>query len=169
MDEQLKSLKNPINQKEFEKVHFTDQNKQAVRQKLNKSIKSGKFIPNLVLSLLLIILGSSAYMFFTNSSEHSLSPQIITDTYTSSKVPEVEGTNGIISIEWLSDSMDRGNHEYDTSAHGLLVVDSTIGDLGRGQVVYYNTPNVLEKNIGRIVGLPGETVEIKKARYISMA
>jgi len=71
-------------------------------------------------------------------------------------------------IDWGSDAMDRGSHDFMTSVHGQLVVTSDFTDLQRGQVVYYQTPPLVttsspstpEKFIGRVVGLPGETVEI---------
>ena len=66
--------------------------------------------------------------------------------------------------------MDRGNHEYDSLNHGQLVVDLTYKEVKRGDVIYFKTPEYISDSanvklpdhlIGRIVGLPGETIEIK--------
>ena len=87
--------------------------------------------------------------------------------------------------------MDRGHYEYVTidMAH-KVVVDPGASNYVRGDVVYYTTPkyingiqgienksfnlkeslgiNIKENEISRIVGLPGETVEIKKGQvYIN--
>nr|WP_255723364.1 signal peptidase I [Sporosarcina sp. ACRSL] len=64
--------------------------------------------------------------------------------------------------------MDRGNHDFETHEHGQLVVSTDFDELQRGQPVYYHTPpSLITKNpavpemyIGRVIGLPGETVEI---------
>ena len=70
--------------------------------------------------------------------------------------------------------MDRGNHDFETHEHGQLVVSTDFDELQRGQAVYYHTPSsVIAKNaavpemyIGRVVGLPGETVEIKGGQVL---
>ena len=93
----------------------------------------------------------------------------IMDNDTIQKVPTVGKTDDLFEIEWQSDAMDSGNHDYDTAQHGNLLVDPSFSNVGRGDVIYYKTPqSALEKNpqlsdlyIARVVGLPGETVAIK--------
>ena len=75
-------------------------------------------------------------------------------------------------MEWGYDSMDRGNHDYDTFTHSKLVVELDYSNLNRGDVIYYKTPKIVIKQnsnipdyyIARVVGLPGETVEIKEGQ-----
>ncbi|MGG2028869.1 S26 family signal peptidase [Gottfriedia sp. S16(2024)] len=77
-------------------------------------------------------------------------------------VPIVE-SKGFKEIEHLYDEMYRGNHEY----AGTLVVDTTYykqHKFQRGEVVYYVSPKNGNKNVARVVGLPGEIIEIKKGQ-----
>ena len=93
----------------------------------------------------------------------------LTDPDTLPEVQMVDATGDTKLIEWRSDAMDRGNHDYDTSTHSSLVVELGYPDVNRGDVVYYKTPasaiaknpNLPEHYIARVVGLPGETVEIR--------
>jgi signal peptidase I len=88
--------------------------------------------------------------------------ETIIDTKTQETVPIVS-SKGFLEVKHLYDSMDRGNHDYE----GTLVVDPTYynkNDFKRGEVVYYNTTKTGHKNIARVVGLPGEKIEIKKGQ-----
>ena len=99
-------------------------------------------------------------------------PSSITDHLTPEKLTSVTQSEDTFLIDWDIDSMDIGSHDFNTSVHGRLVVSSENKDLQRGQVVYYHTPSEVitsspstpEKYIGRVVGLPGETVEIKNGQ-----
>lgn len=96
-------------------------------------------------------------------------PEVITDNITSERLEIATQSEHTFLIEWESDSMDRGNHDFESHEHGQLVVSTDFDELQRGQAVYYHMPSsVIGKNpavpemyIGRVVGLPGETVEIK--------
>jgi len=98
--------------------------------------------------------------------------ETLTDEDTVAKVEQVDADEDedTLLLVWSSDTMDRGNHEYDSLTHGQLVVDLTYKNINRGDVIYFKTPEYTsdsvnvklpEHLIGRIVGLPGETVEIK--------
>lgn len=78
----------------------------------------------------------------------------ITDEKTSPEIKIVTPEEEHLLDEWGSDAMDRENHDYDSITHNKLVVDPNYEDLERGDVVYYKT-------LGRVVGLPGETVMIR--------
>lgn len=95
--------------------------------------------------------------------------EVITDDVTLGHLETAPQNEHTFLIEWGIDSMDRGNHDFESHEHGPLVVSTDFDELQRGQAVYYHTPaSVIAKNsavpemyIGRVVGLPGETVEIK--------
>lgn len=95
--------------------------------------------------------------------------EVITDMTTPERLEFAPQNEHTFLIEWGSDSMDGGNHDFNTLEHGQLVVSTDFDELKRGQAVYYHMPSsviaknpaVPEKYIGRVVGLPGETVEIK--------
>lgn len=100
------------------------------------------------------------------------STETMTDANTKPDIALVVTKDKTALIEWHSDTMDRGNHEYETSAHSKLVIDLDYKDVNRGDVIYYKTPSVVlnrypkspKDYIGRVVGLPGETVEIKEGQ-----
>ncbi|MBP0726984.1 signal peptidase I [Bacillus sp. RG28] len=111
---------------------------------------------------LLIIIGMCFIFVGCQSKEKTTELETIKDTITLKTVPVVE-TGGFIEIEHLYDEMDRGNHEY----AGTLVVDATYYKkhrFQRGEIVYYLTSITGEKNVARVVGLPGEKIEIKKGQ-----
>lgn len=86
----------------------------------------------------------------------------IKDTTTKETIQVVE-SDGFTEVEYLNDDMDRGHHEFE----GTVVVDTSYykkHQFQRGEVVYYDTPKTGRKNIARVVGLPGEKVEIKKGQ-----
>lgn len=95
--------------------------------------------------------------------------EAITDDITPERLETAPQNEHTFLIEWGIDSMDRGNHDFESHEHGKLVVSTDFDGLQRGQAVYYRMPSsVIAKNpgvpelyIGRVVGLPGETVEIK--------
>ncbi|QHJ69953.1 signal peptidase I [Planococcus halotolerans] len=97
---------------------------------------------------------------------------VLTDPDTVPEIEMVEAKGNTILVEWGSDAMDRGNHDYDTITHNSLVVELGYPEINRGDVVYYKTPESAIKNnprlpenyIARVVGLPGETVEIREGQ-----
>lgn len=97
--------------------------------------------------------------------------ETITDNITKPEVALVEPPENSLLLEWHSDNMDRGDHDYETLVHPRLVIDSEDKEAKRGDVIYFKTPDfTIESNpdfkmpeyyISRVVGLGGETVEIK--------
>lgn len=165
MDKNLKSLKQKEARKMLEHVTFTSENKQAVLNKIHSYKKRGRAIPQVILTIFSLFVAGGLY-FFIQESQQNL--ESITDSVTSPEVVYVSSTDSTFTVEWLSDAMDRGNHDYSTFHHSLLVVDSNIPQLTRGKVVYYEmpkevrdvNPDIPERYIGRVVALPGETVKI---------
>ncbi|MFC3212425.1 signal peptidase I [Planomicrobium okeanokoites] len=96
----------------------------------------------------------------------------LTDPDTVPEIEMVEAKENTILVEWGSDAMDRGNHDYDTITNSSLVVEMEYEEVRRGDVVYYKTPvsainknsNLPEYYIARVVGLPGETVVIREGQ-----
>lgn len=102
----------------------------------------------------------------------------ITDEHTSQEIETVTPEAHHLLVEWGSDSMDRGNYDYISITHGDLVVDPNYKGLECGDVVYYKmleseikrNPRIAEDYLGRVVGLPGETVMIRYGHvYINHA
>lgn len=94
--------------------------------------------------------------------------KILTDDDTLPVVEKVTPRDQDILVKWASDAMDRGNHDY-TYQQSELVVDPDYDSLKRGDVIYYKMPEseikknpmIPENYLGRVVGLPGETVMIR--------
>ncbi|UQZ81224.1 Signal peptidase I [Paenibacillus konkukensis] len=93
------------------------------------------------------------------------------DNVTQENVKPIEATAGMVVYHHGYDNMDRGHHEYDNVD---VVVDPTYyqaNPVQRGDVVYYQNPkkggatdNGSEKEISRIVALPGESIRIDKGQ-----
>ncbi|WP_298828886.1 signal peptidase I [uncultured Planococcus sp.] len=107
----------------------------------------------------------------TNKATAILESEVLTDNQTK-QIELVEAKENTRLLEWSSDAMDRGNHDYNTIIHSSLVVEMEYQEVNRGDVVYYKTPeSAINKNpqlpehyIARVVGLPGETVEIREGQ-----
>ncbi|MDN7246904.1 signal peptidase I [Planococcus shenhongbingii] len=65
-------------------------------------------------------------------------------------------------FDFKYDSMDRGNHDY--TEYPLLIDPQpyTEKEIARGDVIVYEAEffNGMQRTVGRVIGLPGETVEI---------
>lgn len=116
-----------------------------------------------------LLLGISFFLAACSAETPLTETEKVTDENTKPIVELVYSTENTILVEWGSDAMDRGAHDYFTLAHSELVVDLNYSNVSRGDVLYFNTPtDAILRNarlpdhyIARVVGLPGETVEIK--------
>ena len=154
MEDKLRSLKN--NPKLLTHVTFTEQNKQNVHRRLTNHKKMS--FPYSVVTLIFTITMAIGLFYLLKPTE------TIIDSTTPQKLPFLAVTGEQYTIEWLSDAMDRGNHDFYTNVHGDLIVDPSIKTFVRGHVAYYQLPDTNNEDnmyIGRIVGLPGEIIEIK--------
>ncbi|MFJ5714440.1 signal peptidase I [Neobacillus sp. NPDC093127] len=102
----------------------------------------------------------------------------ITD-HSTKETEETVISTGFKEVNHLYDNMDRGHREY----YGEVVVDEKAYAKKvptRGDIVYYQTPeftydknpdlNPSEYEIARVVGLPGEKIEIKQGQvYVNGA
>lgn len=110
----------------------------------------------------------------TNETTAAETPEseVLSDEKTKPNIEMVESKENTKLVEWESDAMDRGNHDYNTIAHSSLVVEIGYEEVNRGDVVYYRTPEsaiskhpqLPEYYIARVVGLPGETVGIREGQ-----
>ncbi|MDI7742019.1 signal peptidase I [Lysinibacillus fusiformis] len=159
MEDKLRNLQSMLDKTIYKDQKFTEnQQRQILSRARNKALtdKKKRFIPSVVFGLFLVVFSFLLAQLF---SKHDGAAISITDPYTSSTVEQVDATEKDFLLEWLSDSMDRGNHDYITSYHSNLVVGSVTDKLKRGDVIYYAISS--EQYIARIVGLPGEKIEIQ--------
>lgn len=149
--------------------HLSQSSKQKIKREiLNHTQQSWKFTPKFITLILTISMLSLTYLLITANEKSEVSTsdklqfeQTISDSYTPEKISRVTASENTFTIKWLSNSMDRGNHDLDTSVHGDLVVSKDIEPLTRGDIIYYE---MSQKQIGRIIGLPGETLEIREGQ-----
>ncbi|MEO4052860.1 signal peptidase I [Solibacillus sp. CAU 1738] len=168
MHEQLKTLKDNRDIGPLQQVTFTEQNKKAVLRNVHLKKKRRFIVPQFVLALFSVFVIAGIYLLMNDNINQQRAVETITDSITSSEVLTVPISDNLFTIEWLSDAMDRGNHDFETSAHDLLVIDPTIRTNKRGDVIYYQmpeemllqNPNIPTQYLGRIVALPGESIEI---------
>lgn len=127
-----------------------------------------------MMRLLVILL--SIFILAGCSQGNALTTKTITDEHTSEVIETVTPQVTHLLVEWNSDAMDRGNHDFNTVTHSELVVEPSTDTLQRGDVIYYQMlDSQLKKNenlpkmyLGRVVGLPDETVKIENGQvYIN--
>lgn len=102
------------------------------------------------------------------------SRKTIIDDQTVPEIPIVEIAGNMFTVEYGIDNMDSGNHDYETIGTGKRnVVDPEVSEFQRGDVIYFKTPeysngnrglNLAGHHISRVVGLPGERIEIRKGQ-----
>jgi len=130
------------------------------------------FLIGIVLFLSACSMGESAKDTKIATATETPEAEVLTDEKTKQSIEMVEAKENTKLVEWGSDAMDRGNYDYDTITHSSLVVEIGYREVNRGDVVYYKTPesaindnpNLPEHYIARVVGLPGETVEIREGQ-----
>lgn len=115
------------------------------------------FMPKMLSVIVTLFVIALTYNVISDQSQG----QII-DDQTPEVLPEIEVSNGMFTMEWLSDSMDRGDHDLKTDVHGNLVVSKDVQPIERGDILYYQMDQ--QDHIGRAIGLPGETVEIREGQ-----
>ena len=191
MTNKLTDLRATMDNTVFKGQKFSDKSKRNVRNRIQKKHIRVNLIPNfLTLTIAVGFLGFGVHFMAeelnlfnqgtpnTTLSNETLEIETITDVYTNQEVESVEPPENSILIEWSSDNMDRGNHDYDSLSHSDLVVGLDYSSIERGDVIYFKSPSFrIESNpefkmpdyyIARIVGLPGETVEMKSGQvYIN--
>ncbi|PPA69568.1 signal peptidase I [Jeotgalibacillus proteolyticus] len=102
-----------------------------------------------------------------SSVSSSTTQETITDDITQPVIENLVPPEDSIIIEWAADNMDRGQYDY-YFGEKMLVVDPNDSELERGDVIYFHTPefeyefDVQDNSLARVVGLPGETIEIKE-------
>ncbi len=111
----------------------------------------------LFLSLLLVLAGCSV----------NTTTETITDKESTSDIATIENVgSGMIIHHHMYDNMDRGNHDYSEKS---LVIDPNVNvsEISRGDIVFFSNQDS-EKDISRVIALPGEKVSIDKGQiYIN--
>ncbi|KMJ60071.1 hypothetical protein AB685_04325 [Bacillus sp. LL01] len=175
IEQELKQLRKKMDTTIFQQASFSENRKQAVFQNISKEPSKRKsviltfgLVMSLCVSLLLVVLIIKPFYEPTSS--------VITDPITSPDIDRVVYEEDMMLYEWHSDAMDRGDHHF---YKDLLVIDPAfyeVNRVSRGDVVYYTYPEEVKidpsmvdkynepKNISRIVGLPGETIQLKDAQ-----
>lgn len=126
-------------------------------------------ITNFRLALMFLVVLSIGSILTLSTIKGVSGTDVITDPNTSPVVNKITPTADTYLLEVHDDEMDRGDHDYSTFFHSPLVVDPNTSSLNRGDVVHYKMfesilnkyPTLSEDKLVRIVGLPGETVEIQ--------
>lgn len=113
-------------------------------------------------SLLLI-----ALLFVMAACSFNTLSEPLTDEITPLDVAVIENIGSdMITHQHMYDNMDRGNHNY---VDKTLVIDTNINvsKISRGDVVFFENEDV-EKDISRVIALPGEKIKIAKGQiYIN--
>ncbi|MEK5037775.1 signal peptidase I [Sporosarcina sp. FSL K6-3457] len=153
-------------------VKRSDAARIASLRKIKARDKSKKLsvIPLIISSIIVAVV---ALFIVLTLNEHTLDvtkEKSIIDNQTVAEIPIVEVTPSLFTVEYGVDNMDRGNHDYETiGTDKRIVIDPEALDFKRGDVVYFKAPvysngSLAEYQISRVVGLPGEKIEIKKGQ-----
>ncbi|MBB4826292.1 signal peptidase I [Sporosarcina luteola] len=181
-----------IHEKQFEKL--ANELKQVDRTQnakisswaiINSRVKKKKLhlIPVILTCAMTVMISFLLFNFIQDSD----SPY----HHSAAEIPIIELPETAFSITYTRENMERGHYEYMTTATRYKVIIKPLTkNFKRGDVVYYKTPeyingvpgipkkrlslkenlglNVEEHQLSRIVGLPGETIAIKKGQiYIN--
>ena len=88
----------------------------------------------------LYIIGMALLLTACSSGAASNEIKTITDNDTNVEIESVEPLEDSLLLDWGLDNMDRGKHDYETSANSRLVVDPIDNELKRGDVIYFKSP-----------------------------
>jgi signal peptidase I len=128
-----------------------------------------------------LIIIFSAWLIVILIAGCSREESVINDNSTLEQLPEIHITDGMLTVDYYSDNMDRGRHDLVYPHYGSLIIDPKFyieANIARGDIIYYSTPefeydlnpklNPSEKSIARVIALSGETVAIRKGQiYIN--
>lgn len=172
--------------REFEALNSASQMSSTEKERMKRTLQNGEIyrhapsrrsiLPKVVFLLLLCTVAFTIY-FLVPGTMPQQQTQPLVDQQTPIELTTATGSADAYLIDWKADAMDRGNHNFNTDFHGKLIVEPNFSTIDRGDPVYFKMPKVELENpdallpatsIARIVGLPGETVEIKKGQvYIN--
>jgi signal peptidase I len=115
--------------------------------------------------LSLVLIAVVIVFVFSNIPPSLQSAKVLKDEITKPIVEFVEASDNTFEIMYGGPNMDRGNHDF-ANEHQIVIEKST--DVQRGDIIYFKYPedDGLPKYnpddyLARVVGLPGETIEIK--------
>lgn len=164
---------------EFDKlkeVQRTDAARMASFRKIKDRGKNKKIyvLPMIVSSAIAVVIALFLVLTLNEYPPNVISGDSIIDDQTVPEIPIVEVTRNMFTVEYGMDNMDRGNHDYYTLGRAKrIVIDPEIEIFERGEVIYFNTtkyssgyPDFVlgDQHISRVVGLPGEKIEIIKGQ-----
>lgn len=114
-----------------------------------------------------LLIGIALLLTACSSDVASNEMETITDNITIPKVEFIESSANTFEIEYGHQNMDRGNYDFISLRGKQKTVVEKTKEFKRGDVIYFNFPedynqlaNRPDDYLGRVVGLPGETVEI---------
>ncbi|AMQ05656.1 signal peptidase I [Sporosarcina psychrophila] len=164
---------------EFNELKDVDRSETDRMISLEKVIaKSGEkkfnMLPLIFSSFAIFAVGLFLMMTIKEYTSEVESQKTIIDDQTVPEIPIVEVESNMITVEYGIDNMDKGNRDYETIGTGKrIVVEPGVSGFQRGDVIYFTTPkysngnpnlNLAGNYISRVVGLPGERIEIREGQ-----
>lgn len=139
----------------------------SIRKKQKKKIIISKLRLSFLFATVMTVASVFVISIATNPTSNNQA-DVIKDEITKPEIEFVEPTENTLIIEYAHDNMDRGNHDFlSIDGERPTVIEKKKQDsYQRGDIIYYKYPgdnvsyNPPEYYLSRIVGLPGETVEI---------
>lgn len=121
----------------------------------------------------LLFLGCSFFLFLLAGCQsthrgNAAEEDVIKDVVTKESVDFVQESNNTFVIKYGIKNMDRGNHDFVNE--NQIVIEKT-NEIQRGNIIHFKYPEEdglptynPDDYLARVVGLPGETVEIRKGQ-----
>ncbi|CEG26246.1 signal peptidase I [Bacillus sp. B-jedd] len=176
MEKELENLRKAMDASTHKGIRFTHIHKEKIRESLRHEAKETKTKPAIhyyfvaALAISLFILLFSQDLAGHLSSEYKSQPasdQTIQDKTTKPKIDIVEAGSNTFVIAYGGQNMDRGNYDFVSIDGERKAVLEKTTDVKRGDIIYFNYPEDdglplynPDDYLARVVGLPGETVEI---------
>lgn len=158
-----------------EDPRFTEDLKRKILQEAKTGITPGaqkkfgfsSFKYAAVLILLLLTAGSFLFISLQDSGGQG-GADVITDSETTAEIEVFTQYEAPLELfDYGGDAMDRGNHDYYTYPLLIDPLAYESEEVSRGDVIVYEAEffdGSMNQTISRVVGLPGETVEIREGQ-----
>ena len=179
----MNKFKRDLDKEIGNRPRFTDPMKRKIMSEIKKDKKPSKspesgfgLLKYATLFSILLAFTTVFLVFALNDDQNengtlSTGNAVLTDSETVAEINVfTEYEPPLEELDLRNDAMDRGKHEY--TQHPLLIdpLAFTTKEISRGDVVLYEAEffQGMQKTIGRVVGLPGEEIEIAEGQlYIN--
>lgn len=176
MERELENLRKAMDASTHKGIRFTHIQKEKIRESLRHEAIETKtkpaihfyFVAAFAISLFVMLFSQdlAGHLSLKNNS-HMTSEETIQDKTTKPTIDMVEAGKNTFVIAYGGQNMDRGNYNFVSIDGERKTVLEKTTEVKRGDIIFFNYPEDdglplynPDDYLARVVGLPGETVEI---------